>query len=197
MEKLCDNNTTDKNTVHSYLPVYEHLLTPIQSSVKRVLEVGVERGGSMKMWAEFFPQAEVWGFDIQDKVPEFLKGHPRVKLFKTNAYDKRVVGDLIQKGLYFDVLIDDGPHTLESMIFFAKYYSQLLAPGGVLVIEDIPDPDWIQAIYGCVPQHLKMHCEAYDLRNNKGRWDDIMFVIKLPSSNTAPKIPGVKIPLTR
>jgi cephalosporin hydroxylase len=180
LKTLINNDTTDKESIHSYLPVYETILSPLRESAKRVLEIGIERGGSLKLWNDYFPNAEIMGFDIQEKVPDFLKNYPRIKTFKTNAYDTKLVSELIQKGYYFNVITDDGPHTLESMIFFAKYYSQLLAPGGVLIIEDIPSDTWIQAIYGCVPSHMKPYCKAYDLRQNKGRFDDILFIIQLP-----------------
>lgn len=186
LAELIDDSTTDKNSIHSYLPFYESLFSPRKEKVKRVLEVGVERGGSIKLWAEYFPTAEILGFDVKLNVTPYNK---RVKLFQGNAYDVNVVSQLVQKGIYCDVIIDDGPHTLESMVFFVKYYSQLLAPGGVLIVEDIPNPLWVQALYGCVPQHFKPYCRAYDARKNKGRWDDIIFVIELPLEKK--KIDGV------
>jgi len=186
---LVDNTKTDKNTVHSYLPVYETKFAPRRENVKRVLEIGVLGGGSLLLWAKYFPNAEIWGLDILplEKLPDCVKNHPRIKLIHSvNAYDTKLVGQMIQKGLYFDVLIDDGPHTLESQIFFARYYSQLLAPHGVLCIEDIPNPDWKDAIAGCVPQHFKQYMECYDLRNEKGRFDDIMFFIDHKSPGYLP-----------
>ena len=198
LKQLIDNDKTDKESIHSYLPLYEAKFSHRRDKVKRVLEIGVERGGSLKLWADYFPNAEVWGFDIAERAPEFLKGHPRIKVFKADAYNKALIAELIQKGMYFDVIVDDGPHTLTSMIFAAKYYSQLLAPNGVLCIEDIPDPDWVDAIYGSVPSHFKSFCEAYDLRQEKKRFDDIMFFIDhkhqsdLPSSSR-----GAKLPLCR
>ena len=196
--QLINNNLTDKESIHSYVPVYEHKLGPRRDTVKRVLEVGIERGGSLLLWRDYFPKAEVWGFDIQDHLPACLKDQQRIKVFKANAYQKEIVTDLIQKGLYFDVIVDDGPHTLESMCFFAKYYSQLLAPGGVLCIEDIPNPDWLDAISGCVPTHLRPFMEAYDLRTNKGRFDDIMFFINHQQTpQMPPGLLGATLPLRR
>lgn len=186
LTQLADPQTTDKGSTHSYLEIYESLFSSRRNTVKRVIEIGVERGGSIKLWAEYFPTAEVVGFDIKLNVTPY---NQRVKLFQGNAYNTTLVAQLIQKGIYADVIIDDGPHTLESMVFFVKYYSQLLAPGGVLIVEDIPDPLWVQALYGCVPQHLKPYCKAFDIRKNKGRWDDILFVIDLPVQKK--KIDGI------
>jgi hypothetical protein len=35
------------------------------------------------------------------------------------------------------MVLDDGPHTLESMIKFIEFYSQILADDGILIIEDV------------------------------------------------------------
>ena len=74
-------------------------------------------------------------------------------------------------------MIDDGPHTLESMLTFIKLYSNVLANDGILVIEDIQSIDWIPILANQVPDNLKKFIQVYDLRSIKGRWDDLLFVI--------------------
>ena len=55
---------TDKSTVlHHYLNFYERFLSPIRSDVKKVLEIGVLFGQSVKMWRDYFPNAQIVGFD--------------------------------------------------------------------------------------------------------------------------------------
>lgn len=74
MKKLIDNPDfyTDKNTKHSYLPLYEKLLNPIHNSAKHILEVGIgdfnkKNGGSVMMWVDFFETAQVHAVDILPK----------------------------------------------------------------------------------------------------------------------------------
>ena len=74
-------------------------------------------------------------------------------------------------------MIDDGPHTLESMLTFIKLYSNVLANDGILVIEDIQSIDWIPILANQVPDNLKNFIQVYDLRSIKDRHDDLMFVI--------------------
>lgn len=196
LEDIIDHSKTDKNSLHSYLPLYEAKLKHRRDKVKRVLEIGVERGGSLLMWAKYFPNAEIWGFDVfpPEKIPDCVKGNPRIRVFhSTNAYDIRLIKEMLLKGLYFDLIVDDGDHSLPSMIFAARYYSQLLAPGGVLCIEDIPDPDWKDAIAGCVPRHFKPYMECYDLRANKNRHDDIMFFIDHKFPEKLPQLPKMDV----
>ena len=75
------------------------------------------------------------------------------------------------------MLLDDGPHTLESMKQFIRLYSQIMTPDGILIIEDVQSWDWIDILKNEVPEYLKEYVEVYDLRLNKNRYDDIVFVI--------------------
>jgi hypothetical protein len=74
-------------------------------------------------------------------------------------------------------MLDDGPHTLESMIIFIKLYSQLMTDDGILIIEDVQSWDWIELLKNEVPENLQKFIKTYDLRSNKNRYDDIVFVI--------------------
>ena len=48
---------TDKQTTHSYGPVYEALLEPFVDKQCTILEVGVQLGGSMLLWHDLCPLA--------------------------------------------------------------------------------------------------------------------------------------------
>ncbi len=48
---------------------------------------------------------------------------------------------------------------------------------GILIIEDVQSYDWIKVLKNEVPEHLKKYIKVYDLRQNKGRYDDIVFSI--------------------
>jgi hypothetical protein len=74
-------------------------------------------------------------------------------------------------------MLDDGPHSLESMIQFIKLYSQIMTEDGILIIEDVQSWDWIQMLAFAVPDKLKPFIKVYDLRANKNRYDDIVFTI--------------------
>jgi cephalosporin hydroxylase len=180
MINLINNKTTDKNTIHSYLPVYEDLMRPFKSTSKNILEIGLMDGGSIQLWRDYFDNATIYGVDIKDSIKPVhydLKTDPRVKLFlNSNAYDKKFIENL--SDVKFDFIIDDGPHTIESMIFCVQNYSKLLTDTGILIIEDVQCITWINPIYNSVPDELKKYCSHIDLRLTKGRYDDIMFIIK-------------------
>jgi hypothetical protein len=177
---LVNDETTDKNSVHSYLETYEELFHKKQNENINILEIGVYQGGSIKLWKDYFINGTVYGVDICGN--EFMResdivSHERVKLYlKSDAYSEEFVREKLSSTA-FDFLVDDGPHTLESMKFFIKHYSPLLKDDGILIIEDIQEYDWIQALQDATPEHLKPCVNIYDLRHVKNRYDDIMFVI--------------------
>ena len=113
------------------------------------------------------------------RVIKTLKNNERIKLFtSTDAYNEAFFKDnLLDKGIKFDVIIDDGPHTLESMKQFIKLYTQVLSDDGILIVEDVQDISWTNELKKTVPEHLKQYIEIYDLIPKKHRYDDILFVV--------------------
>jgi cephalosporin hydroxylase len=180
LEEL-NNSITDKNTWHSYLPLYQKLFGSKKETAKNVLEVGVNFGGSIKLWSDFFTNAIVYGLDIIpiENVWDAIKNNDKIVLYtSTDAYNEEfVTQNFLNKNIKFDIMLDDGPHTLESMKQFIKLYSQLMADDGILIIEDVQDWSWIEILKDEVPQHLKQFIKVYDLRPIKNRYDDIVFVI--------------------
>lgn len=181
LEDLVDNSRTDKNTVHSYLSLYQKLLGNKKESAKNVLEVGIYKGGSIKLWSDYFTNANVYGLDIMniENVWEEIKNNDKIILHtSTDAYDNDFfTKNFIDKKIRCDFILDDGPHTLESMKQFIKLYSQIMTDDGILIIEDVQSWDWIDILKNEVAENLKQFIKTYDLRSNKNRYDDIVFTI--------------------
>jgi hypothetical protein len=179
--ELVDNSRTDKNTVHSYLELYQNLLINKKDTAKNVLEVGILKGGSIKLWSDFFINANVYGIDIMkiDKVWKGIKNKNNIILHtSSDAYnDNFFINNFLNKNIKYDFMLDDGPHTLESMKKFIKLYSQIMTDDGILIIEDVQSWDWIDILKNEVPEDLKQFIKIYDLRPNKNRYDDIVFTI--------------------
>lgn len=96
----------------------------------------------------------------------------------TDAYNEDFfTTNFLNKNIKFDLLLDDGPHTLDSMKQFIKLYSQVMTDDGILIIEDLKDIKWIEELRNATPDHLKPFIHSYDLRPNKNRSDDIVFTI--------------------
>jgi hypothetical protein len=186
LEEIVNNSKTDKNTVHSYLQLYQKLLISKKETAKNVLEVGIgdfgeKNGGSIKLWRDFFTNATIYALDILpiDRVMDELLNDDRVILYtSSNAYDNEFfTTHFLNKNIKCDFMLDDGPHTLESMKQFIKLYSQIMTDDGILIIEDVQSWDWIDTLKNEVPENLKQFIKVYDLRQNKNRYDDIVFTI--------------------
>jgi hypothetical protein len=184
LSDLVDNSITDKNTSHSYLDhLYEKLLSKKKYTAKNVLEVGIDRGGSIKLWSDYFINAKVYGVDSMDisnpRMSDVIKNKENIFLYtSTDGYNEVVFNNYFKnKNLQFDFMLDDGPHSLESMKQFIRLYSQIMTDDGILIIEDIPDWNWIEILKNEVLEDLQQFIKVYDLRPIKNQYDDIVFTI--------------------
>jgi SAM-dependent methyltransferase len=181
LKDIVDNELTDKNTLHSYLDTYQSLFEQKRETAQNVMEIGIYRGGSIKLWLDYFVNATIYGIDIFGDdilLDEIRNKKDRTVLsYSTNAYDKTTVNIFLDKK--FDIIIDDGSHELSHMKFVVENYLQLLEKDGILIIEDVPDWGWIAELSSVVPEELKQYIKTFDLRGNKNRWDDIIFCVDL------------------
>ena len=188
--EIADNSYTDKNTTHSYIPLYQELLESKKETATHVLEIGIgdfgpKNGGSIKLWRDFFINAKIYGLDILDKtrvIDELLNSDRVILHTSINAYDENFFNEnFLNKGIKFDFMLDDGPHTLDSMKEFIRLYSKIMKDDGILIIEDVQSMEWIDILKNEVPHELKQYINIYDLRYVKNRYDDIVFVINRSS----------------
>ena len=181
LEEIVDNSKTDKSTDHSYLPLYQKLLTNKKETATNILEIGIQRGGSIKLWSDFFTNATVYGLDIMNvnNVWSEITNNDKIKLYTSiDAYNENFfTSHFLNKDIKFDLVLDDGPHSLESMKQFIKLYSQIIKDDGILIIEDVQSIEWIDVLKNEVPQNLKEYIKVYDLRHIKRQYDDIVFTI--------------------
>lgn len=177
LRKLVDNSTTDKDTLHSYLDTYENLFKAKRYTSTAIMEIGVDKGGSIKLWNDYFTNARIFGLDIMNNNPNITDiklNYPRVNLLlNTNAYDLNL--NIFNNK--FDIIIEDGDHLLSNQIKFIKNYLSILEEDGIMIIEDIQKMEDLEILINETPEEYKKYIEIYDLRKNKGRYDDILFVI--------------------
>lgn len=180
LKSLINNEKTDKDTLHSYIDLYDDLLKNKKNTATNVCEIGVLHGGSIKLWKDYFINATVYALDIKDNTKGWdgVKD-PRIKLLlDKNAYDFKVVSSVL-KDVKFDFILDDGPHTLDSMKLAIKFYLPLLKEDGIFMIEDVQDIKWIDDLIEATPYEFRKYIWVYDRRIVKNRWDDIVFCINL------------------
>ncbi len=120
---------------HKYTPYYYGLLKDKRYVVKKVLELGIYKGASLRMWRDFFPNAQIYGADIND---EYLIQEDRITSFKCDETVKKDLVKLIKKtGSDIDLFIDDGLHNSNFQSFACVNLMPLLSKNVIYVIEDV------------------------------------------------------------
>jgi hypothetical protein len=126
---------TSKLTV-GYLEHYWMHFGPIRSSVRKLLEIGVDDGASLRMWEEFFPQATIIGIDIDERCRAFEGGRRRV--FIGNQRDESFLRSIIEEtGGDFDIVIDDGEHSDLAVLKSFAWLFPAMTDHGIYAIEDL------------------------------------------------------------
>jgi hypothetical protein len=148
LTRLADKYKTDKGTLlHHYTEVYEGFFYPVRTSARKVCEIGVLEGASLHMLAEYFPGAVIYGIDIQD-TSRF--NSDRIKTFVADQADRKQLAAFADAGgADFDLILDDGGHSMEQQqVSFARLF-RLVKPGGYYIIEDVHTS--LLADYGVEP----------------------------------------------
>jgi SAM-dependent methyltransferase len=128
-----------------YFETYEALFGPRRSGPMRVLEIGVLRGNSLRLWQKYFyhPETVVVGIDIDPECARFdapaERRHVRIGSQADPDFLKRVVNEFGP----FDLIIDDGSHHSTHMIAsFNALYRDGLKDDGIYFAEDLHANYW-------------------------------------------------------
>ena len=124
----------DSDTCHEYTPVYYDLLNDKRFDIKKVLEIGVNTGSSLRMWEEYFPNAEIIGFDCNQQCL-FNEGRIKCVLGDQGSPASLVAG--VSRFAPFDLIVDDGSHELGHQITSMVTLLPLLCDTGIYVVEDL------------------------------------------------------------
>ena len=143
-------NIISKHKTHSYTPVYNELLKNYRSSFKTVLEIGIgnvqlmndivdnyKPGCSLRMWEEYFPNAEIYGCDILTSV---LFQENRIRTYYADQSNSHSLDELINNingGNKIDFIIDDGSHQKTHQKLTFETLWKYVNSGGIYIIEDV------------------------------------------------------------
>lgn len=127
---------TDKSSKrHNFLETYERHVGRLCSSASAVLEIGVFNGASLRMWEEFFPNAQIVGVDIKPDKAEHQAG--RICIEIGNAGSTQFLRTIGERHGPFDLILDDGSHLWDHQQSAFREFWPFLKPDGVFIIEDI------------------------------------------------------------
>jgi hypothetical protein len=127
-----------------YIPAYEAALGGLRDRPLRMLEIGVDRGGSLDAWSRYFgPAATIVGIDINPWCAQFddPARHRYVRI--GGQQDPVFLGAVVDELGPFDVILDDGSHRPAHMnASFRHLFDAGLAPNGLYLAEDLQTNYW-------------------------------------------------------
>lgn len=127
---------------HNYTRYYEFFFEPIREKDLTLLEIGVDRGGSVKGWAEYFPNSKIIGLDTED-CSEFQT--EKITIIQGDQSDEELLLDIVKKNP-IDIVIDDGSHLNSDMRKTFKTIYKKINPKGFYVVEDLHACYWSEKI---------------------------------------------------
>ncbi|MEY4695846.1 MAG: hypothetical protein RIT14_274 [Pseudomonadota bacterium] len=135
---------TDARTLFKmdhYLDVYDGLLGPWMGKPVSFLEIGVYKGGSLRMWRDFFaPDARLTFIDI-DPACKALE-IPGTDIRIGDQTDTALLATLAAERGPFDIIVDDGGHKMDQQITSFRSLWPALRDGGLYIVEDVHTSYW-------------------------------------------------------
>jgi len=139
LTELANKYSSDKGTSygesHNYTEYYYEKWKDYKYTYKKILEIGIDRGGSLRMMRDFFENAIIHGIDVQKC---WIINENRIQSHLLNATIEDQINNFIKNnGSDFDMIIDDGGHNnIDQQITFSLLFKHL-KKGGLYIIEDL------------------------------------------------------------
>lgn len=109
-----------KDYLRIFIPRYEQMFKDIRNKPLTILEIGIggykhpnKGGGSLRMWAEYFPNSVIVGLDFN---PKQLILPRNVDVHCGSQTDIDLLNRLSDQYSGFDIVIDDASHITENTI---------------------------------------------------------------------------------
>jgi 8-demethyl-8-alpha-L-rhamnosyltetracenomycin-C 2'-O-methyltransferase len=165
LDEIAKRHGTDKSSEHNgYVYHYEQHFGHLRQDPIRLLELGVHEGRSHRMWAEYFPNAQIYGIDLDkgSKQASTERIHIDIGDLDSQEYVDNYISQL---GFTFDIIIDDAAHSMtQQRSNFLKFFP-VVSPGGMYVVEDLGTSYWSKW-GGSYRGHLTMIEMLKDLVDN-------------------------------
>ena len=133
-----------KEKGHGFSKFYSQKLNYLRDKDINILEIGSYSGASAAAFKKYFKNSKIYCFDIN--ISNFKYSSKDIHVFGLDVNDKkkldRTLKEIGVKQEYFDLIIDDGSHNLNDILFSIKYLFKHLSKNGVYIIEDFKHPNY-------------------------------------------------------
>jgi hypothetical protein len=118
-----------------YFDIYDRYFSNYRNRPIVFLEIGIQNGGSYKMWRDYFGQKAIfYGIDIDPRCKNFEE--EGFKVFIGSQKDTVFLNSIISQMPEIDIILDDGGHTMEQQIVSFEALFPHLKNGGIYMVED-------------------------------------------------------------
>jgi hypothetical protein len=126
---------------HNYTEFYSQYFSPLREKPIKFLEIGIFKGASVQMWEKYFPHADLHFIDITFQNVEHFSNRSHYHLCdQSNPHQLKQFIQLT--GGDFDVILDDGGHTMTQQITSFCTLFPHIKSGGMYIIEDLHTSYW-------------------------------------------------------
>jgi len=188
-------NKNITNSWHNYTTLYYHFFKNIIQNNLRVFELGLGTnnpnfksnmgangtpGASLYGWAEFFPNAQIFGADIDRGI---LFNKDRIKTFYCDQTNPDIIKEMWAEPLLkddFDIIIEDGLHEFDANVCFFENSIHKLKKGGVYIAEDITKhdfPKFESKLLEWEDKYTDCLFKLIPLQSSKNTWDNTLLVV--------------------
>ncbi|MBQ7219960.1 MAG: class I SAM-dependent methyltransferase [Synergistaceae bacterium] len=121
---------------HDYLRHYDYLFSQFRQDKFSLIEFGCFRGDSLRMWEEYFPNAQIYGVDLDESARQHES--ERIHVVIGDATSQETHDELKAKtgGRAF-IILDDASHAWSDQRRSFELFWDIVSPGGFYVIEDL------------------------------------------------------------
>ena len=126
-----------------YLDEYERVFSSLRNNPIRLLEIGIQNGGSLEIWSKYFSNAvKLVGCDINPKCQRLTYDNSSIVLVVADANLDKTESTILGHAPTYDLIIDDGSHRSSDIVkSFARYFPYL-TDGGLFIVEDLHCSYW-------------------------------------------------------
>lgn len=139
---------TNVHKWHHYFDIYTKHFEAYRNRPIRMLEIGVFRGGSLRMWKEYFhPDSIIVGIDIDKTCKAHEIANRKVFVRIGSQADPAFLAAVTEEFGPFDIILDDGSHkTHHQNISFGALFHDALTDGGCYMVEDVHTNYWLKHV---------------------------------------------------
>ena len=126
-----------------YITEYDRLFSIYRDQPVRMLEIGIQNGGSLEIWSKYFHNGMKFiGADINPGCFSLHFDNDKIFVVVDNVNTDAAQAEILQHSAEFDIVIDDGSHASSDIIkSFSRYFSRIV-DGGIFVVEDLHCSYW-------------------------------------------------------